>query len=103
MAELTGVTQEVATLSLLSQHSESRSAVEQGWRHVVQLLDHFQVQGPNGTHDVIVTDVLSPLTSIVRHPKFQRVKGSFCRQALEGVAYLQSRGIAHGGKYTIQA
>ncbi|KAF8961037.1 hypothetical protein BDZ97DRAFT_1921728 [Flammula alnicola] len=32
--------------------------------HVVTLLDHFTLHGPNGTHSVVVTDVAFPLLSL---------------------------------------
>ncbi|KDQ55463.1 hypothetical protein JAAARDRAFT_208733 [Jaapia argillacea MUCL 33604] len=33
-------------------------------KHALELLDHFQIVGPNGTHDVLITEVLLPLTTL---------------------------------------
>jgi hypothetical protein len=40
----------------------------------VKLLDNFRIQGPNGSHDVFVTEVLVPLTSLARYPVYEKVR-----------------------------
>jgi len=32
-----------------------------GRKHILQLLDNFQIHGPNGTHEARVTDILVPM------------------------------------------
>ncbi|KAF8873458.1 kinase-like domain-containing protein [Mucidula mucida] len=76
--------------------SSDDSPAHPGREHVVQLLDHFQIHGPNGTHDVVVTEVLCPLLSMKGLPIFERMKRAFCQQIILGLAYLHSRGVAHG-------
>ena len=67
-------------------------------RHVVQLLDSFELTGPNGTHTVLAQEVLGPLKHIghltVRQPR------ELCRQIVRGVAFLHSHGVIHGGLAT---
>ncbi len=92
VAEATATSHEVQALVHLSNDDS-----HPGREHVVQLLDHFQIHGPNGIHDVVVTEVLCPLLSMKGLPIYKRMKRSFCQQTILGVAYLHSRGVAHGG------
>ena len=80
------------------------------------MLDNFKIQGPNGTHQVFVTEVVASLGEFKSYPAYNNVRlnennlfetylakstqfrKSFTHQALLGVSYLHSRGIAHGGK-----
>ena len=39
----------------------SAGASHHGRKHVLQLLDNFQIDGPNGTHEALVTDILVPI------------------------------------------
>ena len=52
------VNHEAATLESLSSPAKN---LHRGQKHVLQLLDHFQIHGPNGIHDALVTDVLVPM------------------------------------------
>jgi serine/threonine-protein kinase SRPK3 len=45
-----------------------------GSRHIVKLLDNFRIQGPNGSHNVFVTEVLVPLTALARYPIYEKVR-----------------------------
>lgn len=45
-----------------------------GSQHIVKLLDNFRIQGPNGSHNVLVTEVLVPLTSLARYPVYEKVR-----------------------------
>ncbi|KIY62914.1 kinase-like protein [Cylindrobasidium torrendii FP15055 ss-10] len=65
---------------------------------VVKLLDHFTLQGPNGTHTVLVHNVLGSLSDVVdtliwRGRKHVR---KLCRDVTMGLAALHERGIVHG-------
>ena|ERR1700721_88401 len=66
-----------------------------GHSHVLQLLDHFKVDGPNGTHDVLVTDIVVLLRTL-RDLRLLDSKRA-CFQVALGLAYLQRQGIIHGG------
>jgi serine/threonine-protein kinase SRPK3 len=77
-------------------HTLSRHAGDHpGHSHVLQLLDHFKLHGPNGTHDVIVTDVLVSLRTLRALKSLDSKRASF--QAVLGLTYLQQQGIIHGG------
>ncbi len=58
------------------------------------MLDHFEVGSPP-SHHVIVTDFLIPLDNIdwlkLISPK------EVCKQLIEGLAFLHSIGVTHGG------
>ena len=45
-----------------------------GSQHIVNLLDNFRIQGPNGSHEVFVTEVLVPLTLLARYPVYEKVR-----------------------------
>ncbi|KAJ6499537.1 kinase-like domain-containing protein [Mycena vitilis] len=66
---------------------------------VLQLLDSFAVTSGNGIHQVIVTE---PVILLQRFLKLHGIKvdtRSLVRQALEGLAFIHERGIAHGDLY----
>ena len=63
----------------------------------MQLLDSFTLQGPNGTHTVLVHDVLGSLSDVVRLPFGRKQVKSLCRQMAEGLAFMHRHGVAHGG------
>lgn len=67
-----------------------------GGTHILSLLDHFVVSGPNGIHRVLVTEVTGPRITLL--PKPRDVVRDVCRQIMQGVDYLHQRGIGHGGK-----
>ncbi|OJZ90478.1 hypothetical protein ASPFODRAFT_28968 [Aspergillus luchuensis CBS 106.47] len=60
-------------------------------QHIVRLLDHFDVEGPNGIHSCLVLEMLGPNG---------RLPGSLAkgvaRQALMGLDALHRREVAHG-------
>ncbi|KAJ7627554.1 kinase-like domain-containing protein [Mycena polygramma] len=66
---------------------------------VLQLLDSFKVTSGNGIHQAIVTE---PVILLERFLKLRGIKvntRSLVRQALEGLAFIHERGIAHGDLY----
>ncbi|KAF8522372.1 kinase-like domain-containing protein, partial [Gautieria morchelliformis] len=101
VAELYGGTREAHVLKIVAGHHDddhdSGTMMDRGSRHVLSLLDSFQIEGPNGLHDVLVTDVVAPLSALARYPIYQKLRNSFIHQALMGVSYLHQHGIAHGG------
>ena len=78
----------------------------EGKAFVMSMLDHFWIDGPNGHHLCVVSEVGGPsikqfndcpgLTSGSR-----RLRGAIARkvasQATEGLAYIHSTGTVHGG------
>ncbi|KAJ7207555.1 putative srpk, partial [Mycena pura] len=64
--------------------------------NVVQLLDFFEHTSPNGIHQVLVMDLVRPLryTRSEFRPIFVR---TVLRQIFEGLEFIHSCGIAHGG------
>ncbi|TFK68449.1 kinase-like protein [Pluteus cervinus] len=64
-----------------------------GESHVVTLLDHFTLHGPNGEHLALVTDVVAPIFRVRSDPLW-------CKTAALGlakaVAHLHANGIVHG-------
>ncbi|KIY62910.1 kinase-like protein, partial [Cylindrobasidium torrendii FP15055 ss-10] len=66
--------------------------------NVVKLLDHFTLRGPNGTHTVLVHDVLGNFSDVVDsaiRPGRKHVR-KLCRDITMGLAALHERGIVHG-------
>lgn len=62
---------------------------------------HFRVEAPNGRHLVLVLPVYGPSISHVSRWTTRIRKGvvrQIALQATQGVAYLHSEGICHGGK-----
>lgn len=67
-------------------------------RHVVELLDSFSLQGPNGVHAVRVHSILSNLSEAIHSFHGARQVKRICRQLVEGVAFMHRHGVVHGGK-----
>jgi serine/threonine-protein kinase SRPK3 len=73
----------------------------------MSMLDHFQLDGPNGTHDCLVLELLGPSVADLLATQFhgERLPGSLAKsiakQALLGLDYLHLHQIGHGGKASI--
>lgn len=67
------------------------------------ILDHFQLDGPNGTHDCLVFELLGPSVADLLDRRFhgERLPGKLAKhiakQALLGLDYLHQQKITHGG------
>ncbi|KAG6120001.1 hypothetical protein E4U14_004337 [Claviceps sp. LM454 group G7] len=81
------------------------SAVSQnhpGSAHVNRLLDHFTLDGPNGTHDCLVLELVGPNVQDVvqRSCKGGRLPSKlakvFAKQALQGLDFLAVNNMGHG-------
>ncbi|KAF8902531.1 kinase-like domain-containing protein [Gymnopilus junonius] len=73
------------------------SETQSGSSHVVTLVDHFLLRGPNGTHPVLVTDVVTPLSSLRRRYVYDPPWLKTAVHGLaQGVAHLHGVGIVHG-------
>lgn len=72
-----------------------------GRHHLVPLLDHFTVVGPNGMHECLVHELLGPTVSEVAEC-FRRLPPDIAKstayQALLGIDFLSRHKIAHGGE-----
>lgn len=72
-----------------------------------QMWDQFTLIGPNGSHDCLVLDLVGPnIADIIdSHCRGDRLPShaakSISRQVLQGIDYLASNGIGHGGKRTM--
>ncbi|KAJ7814078.1 kinase-like domain-containing protein [Mycena leptocephala] len=66
---------------------------------VLQLLDSFRVTSANGIHQALVTEPVILLQHLLKLPGIQVNTRSLVRQALEGLAFIHERGIAHGDLY----
>ena len=78
-------------------------ADEDGLNHIVHALDHFRVQGPNGSHLCFVYPVLGPAVSIglsENAPNHDEILRNICRRMVEAMDYLHSHGVCHGGKFS---
>ncbi|KAG6153690.1 hypothetical protein E4U11_006880 [Claviceps purpurea] len=64
-----------------------------GYERVIELLDVFIVEGPNGFHQCLVTEVVSPLSD---QDTAHRCSYDVVRQIVEGFAFLHGEGIVHG-------
>ena len=74
-----------------------------GKKHIVQLLDHFEHAGPNGTHPCLVLEALGPsVVSEAESFSSNRLPGNIAweasRQTVQALAYIHANGIAHGGQ-----
>ncbi|KAJ7207534.1 kinase-like domain-containing protein [Mycena pura] len=93
-AEQTGQSRELDILRRL----EVPASVSSKDPRPVQLLDSFETTSANGVHQVLVTDVAVPLLNPDPDPSsFQpRMTKDILRQLVQTLAFLHSRGIAHG-------
>lgn len=112
--------QQMKATSTTTDDSSSSPAHVSLRSHIVELLDHFTHTGPNGTHNILVTEVMGPncntmieevrSLTIIGHnaagnevQRREQSKGlpltiakSILKQVLLGLRGLHKRGIAHG-------
>lgn len=63
----------------------------------MQLLDLFEITGPNGRHLCLVIEALGPAFDVnILSPD---AAWEVARQMVEGVSYAHDMGIAHGGTW----
>ncbi|KAJ5683648.1 hypothetical protein N7462_006813 [Penicillium macrosclerotiorum] len=92
-------TRELQTMKELAFHLPSPT-------HVVQLLDDFDLMGPNGFHKCLVYELLGPNIPDVVDAHFSsgRLPGKLAKiiakQSLSGLNNLHQRKIGHGGTVT---
>ncbi|KAJ5318597.1 hypothetical protein N7476_005017 [Penicillium atrosanguineum] len=89
-------TRELQTLKELASYHSSLT-------HVVQLLDDFELTGPNGFHKCLVYELLGPNIPDVIDAHFSsgrlpgRLAKFIAKQSLAGLHDLHQRNIGHGG------
>ena len=102
-ADATASSRELAVLqSLVERCKGSLSS-----RYVVQLLDDFSHQGPNGTHQCLVFELLGPTLDMVTsdysdyNDPEERLESDIVlrisEQLLDAVAFVHEAGYGHGG------
>ncbi|KAG6196021.1 hypothetical protein E4U50_008378 [Claviceps purpurea] len=64
-----------------------------GYERVIELLDAFVVEGPNGFHQCLVTEVVSPISDPDTR---EHCSYDILQQIVEGFAFLHGEGIVHG-------
>ncbi|KAH0179481.1 kinase-like protein, partial [Aureobasidium melanogenum] len=86
--------------------SKPRSTLQSDRMHIMQLLDSFQHDGPNGIHDCLVFELLGPsVASVVeKQSASDRLPGHVARKACKGLglalAVLHRQEIGHGDIHT---
>ena len=98
IADRTNQSRELHNLRALAEHSKG------GSEHIVQLLDDFLHEGPNGCHQCLVFELLGPTVSIYvndHHEDGERLDTEtllkISTQLLQAVAFMHKAGYAHGG------
>ncbi|KAJ8131840.1 hypothetical protein O1611_g1784 [Lasiodiplodia mahajangana] len=94
-----GTNHEAGILQLIS---SSPSHTHRGREHIIQLLDSFPIEGPNGKHQCLILELLGPnipelIDSYLRHGRLPgQVARSIAHQVLVGVDFLAELNIGHG-------
>ncbi|KAJ6613433.1 kinase-like domain-containing protein [Mycena sp. CBHHK59/15] len=100
-AEVSKEVSEVAILRHLKQRQLNVGNAN-GQELLMEFLDDFKVEGPNGTHQCIVTEVLGPsigtdVDEIYDEERYPiEIAKKLVAQVIRGVAYLHSCGVVHG-------
>ncbi|KAI0832021.1 kinase-like domain-containing protein [Trametes gibbosa] len=64
--------------------------------HILEIYDHFSIRGPNGTHHVLVTEVVVPALSSLNPSKPPGWRKALARGLVRGVAQMHDSGAKHG-------
>ncbi|MCJ1263439.1 hypothetical protein MMC22_003309 [Lobaria immixta] len=98
-ADMTNKSRELQNLQTLAEHSKGSLGAER----IVQLLDNFLHDGPNGCHQCLVFELLGPdvyriVTDYAEDGDRLEVETIFkiSTQLLEGMAFMHDAGYAHG-------
>lgn len=99
-AERTDQSRELRSLRKLSELSKGSLRSE----HIVQLLDDFLHEGPNGRHQCLVFELLGPTVDVMLYDYYsdgERLDTEdllkMATQLLQAVAFIHEAGYAHGG------
>ena len=67
-------------------------------KHIIELLDEFKHEGPNGTHPCLVFEPLEPSAQAEAECyKSNRLPGKIAWKTTQALAYIYANGIARGG------
>ncbi|KAG8526625.1 uncharacterized protein KY384_008826 [Bacidia gigantensis] len=66
-----------------------------GKKHIVDLLDSFEISGPSGHHTCLVTQSLRDRPSHIHLESRNDIY--LCKQLVEAVVYMHKLGVTHGG------
>lgn len=90
-------------LSVLQSLQRARAA-----HRVVRLLDAFVHEGPNGSHQCLVFELLGPTVDFIIHDYQsdgerleERTVVKITRRLLQGLAAIHGAGYAHGGLFVV--
>ena len=99
-ADRTNQSRELHNLRALAEHSKGSLGSE----YIVQLLDDFLHEGPNGCHQCLVFELLGPTVNVLvgdYHEDGERLDTEtllkISTQLLQAVAFMHEAGYAHGG------
>lgn len=87
---------EIKLLHLLSDGGDQVSVEDAYENHLAVPLEHFWQEGPNGRHPCIVMPVLGPNVQIAKFLGNVDFLKDICSQVASGLAFLHSKGLAHG-------
>ena len=100
-ADSTDQFRELHTLRALSEHANGRTSSG----YIVQLIDDFLHEGPNGCHQCLVFELLGPTLDVIIEKFYGVVELIDTRtifmisgQLLHAVTFVHGGGYAHGGK-----
>ena len=85
------------------QHLARHSSEHPGSNHIVQLVDNFEQNGPNGTHSCLVFEPLGPNIQNVIYDEFEdrRLPGQIAKkvskEVLLGLSFCHKCAVGHGG------
>lgn len=88
--------QEVGFLAELSKNGGEVSVEEAYKNHLAVPQEHFWHVGPNGRHLCIVMPVLGPSIDLAKAFEDVNLLKDVCSQISRGLAFLHSKGMAHG-------
>ena len=86
------------------QHIRNMASRHNGSEYVVQLLDHFECTGPNGTHTCLVLELMAQdVASFIEGYRSDEIllvalAKRMTWQLLQGLDFLQECGVMHNGK-----
>lgn len=101
MAANSQVSRELQNIKLLERHSRGNLSAH----YIIQLLDFFTHEGPNGVHTCLVFELLGPSIDKVL-ADYHEGHDELCpdtilrmsTQLLEAVKFIHSAGMCHGGE-----
>ena len=90
----------VTTSDGLSQKEAKVLSSLRNTSNIITLRDSFDLDGPNGRHLVLVTDVIVPLVNLLSPERSLSWRRKVIRGIVKGVAGLHASNIVHGGTTT---